>query len=427
MVYSKAKAGIIFVQNMGYTKKALQGVSWAWGLSLSSRLISFFKVIILARILTPDQFGVYGIALLILALLETLTEMGINVILVQEKEDIDKYINSAWIISICRGIAISLAMIIFAPLIANFFHSKDVLYLLLLFSLAPFIRGFINPSEVKFQKDLKFNIEFRFRFIILLLDCIVSLVLAFFTHLALSLAIGFIAGVVLELILSFVFISPRPRFIINKVYLVRFFHSGKWITLSGIFNYLFHNFDNIVVGRILGASSLGIYEMAYNISMLPITDVSDVISKVTFPVYSLISGDSARLRKAFLKSLLLLSIITIPFGIIIFAFPYQIVNIVLGQKWLSMVKVLQILVIFGVIRAISGSCSALFLSVGKQKYITMVTLASIIGLAVTIIPLVNQFGIYGAGISALIGSLVALPFMLYYTIKVFAGGYYEKS
>lgn len=417
-MYYKAKTGIISIRNMGYKKEILKGVSWAGALRLSTRIVSFLRTVLLARILSPSQFGVYGIALLFTAFLEVITETGVNVILIQEKEKIEKYINSAWIVSIIRGIAISLIIFISAPFIGNFFNSPDSIFLLRLISIVPFLRGFINPASVKFQKELKFHKEFLYRFAIFSFESIVSILLAFLTHEASSLVFGLIAGVVLEVILSFTFISPKPILSWDKDYFFNIFHRGKWITLSGTFNYLFHNFDNIVVGKILGATSLGLYQMAYSISMLPITDVSDVVSKVTFPVYTIISGDKTRLRNAFFKTIFFVSLITIPFGLVIVLFPYEIVKIVLGQKWLGIVDVLRVLVIFGVIRAISGSTSALFLSVEKQKYVTIVTLVSILGLGFTIVPLVLNMGIYGAGLSALIGSLVAVPFMGYFTFKI---------
>lgn len=417
-MYYKAKTAIISIPNMGLTKNVITGISWTWALKLSARAVSFFSIILLARILSPSQFGVYGIAMLIMALLEVLTETGINVLLIQEKGKIENYLNSAWIVSILRGIFIAISILILAPFVSAFFHSPGSLDALLLLAIVPFLRGFINPSVIKFQKELNFRKEFWYRLIILFFGSSVSITLAFLTHSVNGLIFGLIAGVILEIVFSFMFISPRPNFSLEKDYFSRIFHRGKWITLSGIFNYLFHNFDNIVVGRILGAGNLGLYQMAYNISMLPITDVADVISKVTFPVYTIISEDRLRLRKAFLKTLFFVSIITVPFGIIIFIFPYEIVKVVLGQKWLAIVDVLRILVIFGVIRAISGLSSALFLSVGKQKYVTIVTLISIASLAIAIVPLVVTYGIYGAGISALTGSLVALPFIVYFTVKI---------
>lgn len=417
-MYYKAKTAIISIPNMGYTKTAAKGVSWVWLLNLFTRGISLLSIIIIARILTPSDFGLYGIALLAMALLEVLTETGVNVVLIQKGGELDEYIDSAWIVSIARGIFIALMLILLAPIVSIFFNTQNSTYLLLLIAIVPFLRGFINPSIIKFQKYLDFQKEFWYKLSIAFFGAFVSLALVILTKSVASLIYGMIAGVMLEIIISFVFLKPRPHFKIHRDYFLQILNKGKWITLSGIFNYLFHNFDNIVIGKILGAGSLGLYQMAYRISMLPITDVADVISKVTFPVYTLISGDKPRLRKAFFKTILFISAITLPFGVILLFFPYQIIALILGQKWLGIVDVLRVLAIFGVIRAISGSTSALFLSLGKQKYITIVTLASMLGLGTTIIPLVLEMGIYGAGISALTGSLVALPFIVYFTVKI---------
>lgn len=403
---------------MGYTGTAIKGISWSWILTASTRIVSLSRTIVLARILLPSQFGIYGIGLLILALLEILTETGINIFLIQKKDSIEKYINSAWVISILRGILISLTIFITAPFVSNFFNEPNAKELLMLFGLAPLIRGFINPSIVKFQKELRFDKELWFRASILLFDSLVAIALAFYTGSVLSLAAGLVSGAILEVVLSFIFINPKPKLSFQKNQLFDIFNSGKWITMSGIFNYLYHNLDNIIVGKLLGTTNLGLYVMAYNISRLPITDVSDVISKVTFPVYSLISGDKLRLRKAFLKSLMLISFVSVSFGLALILFTRELVIFILGVKWIGIIDALKVLVLFGVIRAISGSSSALLLSVGKQKQVSVVTLVSTLGLGITIIPLVQLYGLVGAGISALIGTLAALPFMFYFTYKV---------
>ncbi|MEK7572930.1 MAG: lipopolysaccharide biosynthesis protein [Patescibacteria group bacterium] len=408
---------------MGYTRDAIRGVGWVGLLRLFTRLVSFVRMIILARILSPSQFGIFGVAILATALLEVFTETGVNVILVQEKEDIKKYINSAWIISIVRGVLIALVIFSSAPFIANFFKSPESKILLQIISVVPLIRGFVNPFSVKFQKYLEFHKEFWYRFVIFLVDAIVSISFAFITKNAMSLVFGLIAGALLEVILSFLLIKPVPYLSFNKEYITKIFHRGKWVTLSGIFNYLYHNADNIIVGKILGIASLGLYEMAYRISLLPITEVADVVQKVVFPVYTKISGDKERLRKAFAKTLISVSIFSIPFGITIFLFAKDIVLLLLGAQWVSIIPVLRILSIFGVIRAISGSSSALFLSVSKQEYVTVATFISISGLLITIVPLVLHFGILGAGISALIGTLISVPVFTFYSFKIL----YEKK
>src|SRR5680860_1435726 len=148
---------------MGYSRDVLKGISWTWLLRMCTRIISFLKIAILARFLSPAQFGLYGIASLVLLLLEVLTETGINVFIIQENEDVDSIVSTAWIISILRGILISLIIILLVPFISFFFRSPDSTNLIILIALVPFIKGFINPSIVKFQKELMFDKEFYFR------------------------------------------------------------------------------------------------------------------------------------------------------------------------------------------------------------------------------------------------------------------------
>lgn len=403
---------------MGYLKAAIKGFSWMGGLRIIIRFIGFLKIVILARLLSPIQFGVYGISTLALAFLETFTESGINVFLIQHEDNIDDYISTAWIVSILRGLIISLLIILAAPLIVKFFKSSEAYQLLILISLVPAIRGFINPSVVKFQKQLQFNKEFWLRGVLTATEALVSVILVFITRSTVGLIISLIVTAMLEVILSFSLLCPRPRLSFNPGYFKTIVHSGKWMTVAGIFNYLFHQGDDIVVGRLLSPAFLGLYQQAYKISTLPISEVADTFGKVTFPIYTKISGNKIRLRQAFKNVTLGISALTIPLGAVLFFFPEAVISFILGDNWLAAAPALRVLSIFGVVRAISGSASALFLSVKKQQYVSVITFVSILGLAITIIPLVSSFGIFGAGLSALIGSIIALPVINYYLVKV---------
>jgi O-antigen/teichoic acid export membrane protein len=404
---------------MGYSGNVIKGASWMSGFRIFTRALSFLKITILARVLTPSQFGIFGIATLVLAFLEMLTETGINVILIQSKKGIDDYINSAWVVSIIRGIVISLCIAISAPYLASFFNTPQATNILLLISVIPFVRGFINPSEVKLQKNLKFNYEFWFRSSIFTFDAFVAIIFVVLTHSVYGLAWGMIAGALLEVLLSFVLMKPVPRLSIRKDYFNEIFHKGKWVTMFGFFNYIAQNGDNLIVGKVMGASPLGIYSMAYNISTLPISEVTDVIGKVVFPVYAKIAGDVQRLKSAFVKSTLAVAFLTMTIGAILLFFPSQIIHIVLGDKWLSAVPVLRVLVVYGVLRAISGSASALFLGVEKQRYVTSMTFFRFAGLAITIYPFVKMFGLIGAGYSALTSVMIEIPIIIYCIFKVF--------
>lgn len=405
---------------MGYTVAAAKGLTWVGAIRGLARGLSFVRIAILARILTPGQMGNFAVATMILGFLEIFTETGINVFLIQESKKLEDYIDTAWIVSIARGSLISLLILLASESIASFFASPEAMILIRLTALIPFVRGFINPSIVRLQKDLSFDKEFLLRTAVLLFDASVAISLSIFLRSPVGLIYGMIAGAVLEVVLSQSLIDPRPKwhFDIQKVRQV--LNRGRWMTAAGIFNYFFHNGDNIVVGKLINTSKLGIYQMAYSISIMPITEVADTFGRVTFPVFSKLSDDRGRLLRAFLRVTFGIILLVAPLCLVLIFFPTQLITIFLGEKWLEVATVLPVLAVFGGIRAISGSTSSLFLAVKKQEYVTAVTFFSLLGLSVTIVPLVMRHGILGAAYSALIGSLIAVPVILICLGKTFS-------
>lgn len=398
---------------MGYSTSAFKGISWMALLRVSTRGVAFVRLAILARLLSPTQFGVFGVASLVLALLEVVTETGINVFLIQKKDKSSEYISSAWMISITRGCLIALVLVLSAPLISGFFNSPESQTLLYLIAVAPFVRGFINPSIINIQKDIQFHKEFYLRTTLLLVDGLVAIIVAFITRSAESLAYGLIFSAVVEVVLSFALFGPRPSL---KFELPKIRHIGArgWsVTLIGIFSYFAENLDNIMVGRIMGTQFLGIYQNAYKISTLTISEIAEAVNKVTFPVYTKLSDDRVRLGKAFSKVLITSSALTILLGVFIFVFAQQIVSIVLGPDWLSAVPVVKILSVYGILRSILGNIPALLLSLEKQKVVAGIISIRLIALMVLIVPLINEFGMIGAGYAMLASVLVEAPFMLY--------------
>ncbi|MEK7169150.1 MAG: lipopolysaccharide biosynthesis protein [Patescibacteria group bacterium] len=404
---------------MGYFHTALRGLSWMGLLRAFTRSLALIKIAILARILLPSQFGIYGIATLVLGFLEMLTETGINIFLIQQVKKVDDYINSAWVVSIIRGILIGILIFIFAPFIAIYFKNPNATYILYLVSIVPVIRGFINPACVKYQKNLEFNKLFRYDAVIFVVDVCFAIGLGIITKSENSLVYAMIISTLLEVFLSFVYFAPKPKFIFEKEKTLEVINRGKWITGAGVFNYIFQNIDDIVVGRVLGITSLGIYQQAYKISTLPVSEVGEVFNKVTFPIYVNLKDDKKRLKNAFIKTLVIIILIVVPFGFFVFKFPREIINFVLGSNWIPAAPILQLLAIYGVVKAISNSFFSLFLGIGKQEIVTYITLASSLCLVVILYPLIKIFGILGAGYATIIATIFSLPLLTYYYVKYF--------
>jgi O-antigen/teichoic acid export membrane protein len=404
---------------MGFLKQTVKGVSWMGALQVFSRIAGFGKTIVLARILSPADFGLFGIVVLAIAFLETFTETGINAVLIQLKDKIEDFVDTAWIISIIRGTLIAGLIIVFTRFLAHFFASPAVFPLLLLASLIPFIRGFINPAIIVLQKELQFQKEFFLRSAILLTDVAFSILLVILTRSVIGLLWGVIIGAMIEVLLSFVFLSPRPRLAFEKEKFVKIIGFGKWVTLNGIFAYLADRIDDIFVGRVLGVASLGIYQMAYKISSLSFTEISNMTSKVTFPVYSKITTDPQRLKRAYLRTLLVISISSLFISSLLFLFPHQLIRLTLGVRWLAAAEPLRILALFGLTKAIGSSAAPLFLSMGKPHLMAKITGLKFLVLAVLLIPLTLKFNLIGTSMAVLFSSLAIQPIIWINVIRIF--------
>lgn len=403
---------------MGYLKTSIKGISWMGGLRIASRAIILGRTAILARLLTPAQFGLYGIAALTLSLMEKITSTGINVFLIQDNRKLDEYINTAWTISILRGFFIATTILLSSSFISGYFEMPETAYLIKLIAVVAFIRGFINPSRIKYQKILKFEKEFLFSGSILITDVVVATVFTFILRSPAGIVWGLISSASLEVVLSFVITKPTPNLLFEKEKAKKIIKKGKWITGSRIFAYLYQEGDDLLVGKLLKASPLGFYQMAYKISTLPISDVSNVVNSVMFPVYTKFKNDIKRLRRAYIITVFAVAALVLPFGLILVIFTRELVLVILGNNWLEIVPVLRVLLFFGIIQSIIATSNALFLSTNNQKYVMFSTLFNVIGMLVFIYPFIINFGIVGAAYSVLIGSLVSAPVRLYLSYKI---------
>lgn len=403
---------------MGYLKQAIVGTGWMGSLRVLTRGFGFIKTIVLARILTPADFGLFGIAQLALALLETFTEPGVSLALIQQDEEVDDYINTAWIISIVRGIIISLLIIVLSPWIASFFKAPDALNILKITALIPLIRGFINPSAVTFVKKLEFKKEFILRSIPMIVDIATSIFFSLQLLSPIAIIYGMIAGSATEVILTFYMLDLCPKFIFVKDQAKKFLNFGKWVTVGWIMSYLGEQFDDIIVGRILGTANLGIYQMAFKLSVLPSSELGEVIAKVAFPVYSKIAADKERAKKALVKTTAFLIVFAFPIMTLIILFPELIIRLTLGEQWVEASNTLKILALYGFIRVQGQAASAMLYAFGRPDVAAFLRTLRFILLALLIFPFITLLGLRGAAWAVVISAVPVQPLM-WWKIKTF--------
>lgn len=396
---------------MGYKKDIFAGLTWLGGARGFSRGLAFLKNILAARLLSPRDFGQFGAILLVTSLFEIVTTFGLRPIIIQEKKVSKEFLSTTWTFSIIRGILIALAVTLASPLISSFFGDPGLISLLMVVALAPLIKGFVNPGIILLQKELEFSRVGVLRVLVSSIEFLATIGAALVLGNVWALLFGFLTASLAELGLSFIISSYRPRLKLKARELRLIFQRGRWLVSSNIFNYSATQGDDIIVGRLLGLHNLGFYQLAYRLANLPLTEVAEVLSQVTLPIYSKISGDTKRLKRAFLKTTFYSTLLGSLAAIFLIVFAQPLIKFLLGERWLPMVPLLRILAVFAVLRSILENIRPLFFSRGDFKTIALFDAARTAILIALILPLINRYQTRGAAAAVLISMAAIFPWL----------------
>jgi lipopolysaccharide exporter len=407
-----------YKQEESLGRRAVKGGMWLFTLKIAHRVLGFVRTIILARFLSPNDFGLMGVAVLTINMLETFSKTGFEIALVQKKEDIRAYLDSAWTVQLIRSVVLFTLLYFGAPLIAYFFKSPQAVLIIRILAFLELFTGAKNIGTVFFLKELRFDKGFVLQFSGMIVNVAVAIVLAFVLKNVWALVYGSLSGAFVTFIASYVLHPYRPklRFDFSKV--KELFHFGKWLFISSILVFLVTQGDDFFVGKLLGITALGFYQMAYHLSNAAATEISHVVSYVMFPVYSKIQHDMERFRRAYLEILQLVAFITVPVTAVIFLLAPDFTFLFLGEKWMPMVSAMQILAFAGLFRAIAATTGCVLFALGKPRVETTLETVRLIILAALIYPATVKFGIAGTSIAVCLSIGLSLLGFLYSVKKI---------
>ncbi len=396
-----------FHQPESLSKTVVRGGIWVFSLRITTRGLGFIRTIILARLLAPEDFGLLGIAMLAILTLETFSQTGFQAALIQKKENLESYMNTAWTVSAIRGIVLFLALFFSAPLIAEFFNSPQAMWVVRAIAVSTVLTGFRSMGIVFFQKELRFDKLFIYELSATLADLSVAIFLAFVLRNVWALVWGGLAGHFVRLLMPYMIHPYRPQIEFKKEEFQELFGFGRWVLVSSILGLLITRGDDIFVGKMLGVAALGFYQMAYMLSNLPATEIAHVFDQVAFPAYSKLQDDLPKLREAYLKALQVTAFISIPLAGGIFILAPEFTRVFLGEKWIPMIPAMQVLAFAGLVRSITATTGSVFVAVGKPKIETRWQIVRFSVLIALIYPFTTEWGILGTSIVVLLSIFVS--------------------
>lgn len=403
----------------GLRERVLHSGVWASLLNVSDRIIKITQVVILARFLSPADFGVMGIALLLIAIMTRISDPGIEPALIQrERDNIDEFLNTAWTTQLVRTTGIAVLLLFAAPLVAAFFGSPQVEPVLQVLALSVVLQYVRNPAVVYFKKELEFHKQFVYQLSGTIVNFTVAIALAVSLGNVWALVAGVVAGRATTTTISYLMDGYRPKLAFDEEKFWSLFGFGKWMWATGFVVLVATIGDDTFVGWYLPAAALGLYQMAFRLSNAPATEVTHVISGVMFPTYSKVQNNTEKLREAFLGTVRVVYVITIPMAIGILLVASEFTAVVLGESWLPMVPAMQIMALAGAARAIAATGGAVFQGVGQPEWDFRMNLIRAAVIVLTVFPLTGRFGITGAAASITLGIYASLPVWIYKTREI---------
>lgn len=397
------------------THRTVRSGGWSLLTQLGTRVIGLTQTLILARWLAPDMFGLFGLTMLTLSLLETVTAPGLFEALIQRKKTTN-HLDTAWTVNVLRGTIISAAILFLSPWVATFFGEPRLRYLLAAGSVIPFFSGIRNIAVVYFQKELSFRKEFIFKFTPTLMAFPIVVTTAYFAPTVWVLILMILLESAGSCLLSFLLHDYRPSFSFDFARFKELFSFGRWVMGTKIMKHVLLEGDDIFVGKFLGSQSLGIYQLSYRLSQLPVKEITTSLTNVLFPAFSKLKDDRSRLREAWLNSLRIVSLLSIPISTGIFVLAPSGIEIVLGPKWMEMVGPVRMLSVLAILRSINYG--AIFKATDNPQKITKFTTIRLIAMVLLIVPLTLYLGVVGTALTILLSALLIEPLALKSVLEV---------
>ena len=347
----------------------VKGAAWTVAMRFSMRGIGLVSTVILARLLVPADFGLVAMATIIFGLVEVMGRFGFGVFLIQKQNAGHDYYDTAWTLSILRGVVTCGLLFVIAMPVADFFGDPRLVEILYVLALVALVGGINNIGVIDFLKNLTFGKDFKLHVVSKLAAFCVTITAAILLRNYWALVIGIATTEFVRVALSYMMHPYRPR--ISLARWREIMHFSKWLLVNNIFIFLNRESAGLIVGKILGAASLGLYSVAYEIATLATSELVLPIRRALLPGYAKLANDPEALRKSYIDGLALILLLGAPAAAGVGLVADPLVRLFLGDKWLDAIPLLQLFAIFAVIQVSFANSAPLFNALGRPHLNTV--------------------------------------------------------
>ena len=371
-----------------------KGAAWMMGFKLFDKSIGLISTLILARVLTPADFGLVAMATAVVALLELMGAFGFDSALIQRQNTDRRHYDTAWTFNVMFGVSIAIMLVLMAVPAAGFYREPRLTLMLPTLAVGALIGGFENVGTVAFRKDLNFNMEFKFLLAKRLAAFTVTVSLALTYRSFWALIAGTVVGKLIAVFISYRLHPYRPR--LTLAARADLLHFSKWIFISNLIQFLHSRSTDFILGRTVGSYGLGLYNIATEIAVMPSTELIAPLNRAVFPAYARLAVVPDKLNERFLEVFGIISLLAFPVAVGLYCLSGLVVSILLGPQWQEAVPIMQIAGLAGLMAALQSNMYLVILAMGQPRANTLLS-ASLLAVSLPAIIFASlKYGTLGA-------------------------------
>lgn len=361
---------------MSLSQQILKGSLILLLMRLFLRGSGIISMLVLARLLSTEDFGLVAIVSSAVFLFDILSETGARQYVIQKSVISDDDLNTVWSLSFLLKLAVWLLFVIAIPYISLYFSEPKLSLPLYVISLILPISGLSNPGMVLYQKEFNYIPLFQLSVAVKVVSFVIVMFLAFYLRNYWAMVFGVVISYITKTIGSYYLHSFRPSWSLRKV--SEQWNFSKWMLLKGILGYIRAQFDTLMVSKLFGVSALGGYNMMKNLSFIPAQDIVVPATEPLLSSFSKVKGDHYRLTYQIGFSTMIISLLIFPVVAFLAQFYQLVITVLLGQKWMEYSLLLGIMSILILTFSFVAIFQHALTAVGKVKIIFMYDLFSVI-------------------------------------------------
>jgi len=386
-------------------RKSVYGVFWNYTSFGLGKALVFITTAILARLLTPDDFGLVALATLAVSYLSILKDLGLGAALIQRRDNVEEAANTVFTLNLLLGAGLTLAAMALAPLVAAFFREPQVTPVLRWLSLTFVLNSLGAIHLVRLQRELQFRRKLIPDMGRAAVKGAVSIGMALTGFGVWSLVVGQLAGVLAAVVLAWTAFPWRPKLTIAPA-LVKGL-SGFGLSVVGVdaLTIATDNLDYLIVGRVFDNTALGIYTLAYRLPELLVLNPLWVMAAAVFPAYASVQNNPDLLRRGFLSTVRFVEILTMPLSLGLLLTADPLVRVAFGDQWLEAIPIVRVLAVVVLLRATLFNAGDVYKAIGRPDIVLKLELLN----TVVLVPALwigSYYGLVGVALGHLAAGVV---------------------